>query len=106
MELLLRTRARVIAFEPSPVNLYYLTRSLRLLAESHPEVARRVVVFPIGAGDAQLSRAPLFVEKGNLGNTIVGRPHSDACAFNATCLRESMVAGQHAGMHAGAQTLD
>ena len=96
VELLLRTKARVIAFEPSSTNLFYLTRSLRLVAQSHPEIARRVVVFPIAAGDQQLSRAPLFAERGNLGNTIIGRPFSDACAFNQTCLAESMRAGQHA----------
>ena len=50
-ELLVRTSARVIALEPSPRNLYFLTRTLRKLAEVDPTIAQRVVVFPIGAAE-------------------------------------------------------
>ena len=45
VELLMRTRARVVAFEPSAKNLFYLTRSISLLAQRDPSVAVR-------AGDA------------------------------------------------------
>ena len=71
LELLHRTNARIIAFEPSPVNLYHLTRTLRLAAERHPAIARRVVVMPLGAGRSQRKR-PLFAQRGNLGNTVIG----------------------------------
>lgn len=71
MEFLHRTNARIIAFEPSPINLYYLTRTLRLAAERHPAIARRVVVFPLGAGRTR-RKLPLLIQRGNLGNTIIG----------------------------------
>ena len=51
VELLLRTRASIIALEPSPTNYYFLTRSLHALAQRHPEMARRVVVLPVGTAD-------------------------------------------------------
>ena len=88
VELLLRTRARIIAFEPSPTNLFYLTRSIRLAAQLHPEISTRVVVFPIGAGNVPLEHAQLYTERGNLGNTVVGVRHADAChALDQACLR-------------------
>jgi len=90
VELLLRTRARIIAFEPSPTNLYYLTRSLLLAAQHHPDIRDRVVVFPIGAGNVALEHAQLYTESGNLGNTVVGARHTDACdARDHACLRRS-----------------
>ena len=81
VELLLRTRARVIALEPSPLNLFYLTRSLKLLAARHPRLADRVVVLPVAAGAAE-AQLPLYVERGNLGNTMVGDT-----AFTERCRR-------------------
>jgi len=76
VEMLLSTRAHVVAFEPSPINLFYLTRSLRLVAQHHPELASRVLVFPLalGRGSDNLldPHVSLFAERGNLGNTVVG----------------------------------
>ena len=48
VELLMRTHAHVVAFEPSPINLFYMTRSLKMLPK---ELAQRVVVYPIALGD-------------------------------------------------------
>ena len=73
VELLLRTDAQILAFEPSAINLFYLTRSLRLLAKRYPPVARRVVVLPIGLGDKAVS-LPLRVQLDNLGNSVLGAP--------------------------------
>lgn len=88
VELLLRTRARIIALEPSPTNLFHLTRSIRLAAQHHPEISARVVVFPIGAGNKPIEHAQLYTELGNLGNTVVGTRHADACnARDQACLR-------------------
>ena len=68
VELLLRTDARIIAFEPSAANVYYLTRSLRMLASKRPDITGRVAVFPIGLGDVPM-RVPMFAPGDNLGNT-------------------------------------
>ena len=75
IEFLLLTKAKVIAFEPSPTNLFYLTRNIKLALERDPTVADRVVVYPIGAGDA-FSQSTLFAERGNLGNTMIGSSNS------------------------------
>lgn len=72
VEMLLRTRAKIVALEPSPVNLAFLTRNLHALAQRHPDVADRVVVLPIGAGERS-ERVPLLVDRTNLGNSIVAR---------------------------------
>ena len=50
LEMLLRTDARVVAFEPSPVNRFYLTRSLRMAALRDPSIGRRIVVVPFALG--------------------------------------------------------
>ena len=68
LELLLLTNASIAAFEPSPVNLFYLTRTLNKLAARWPSITRRVAVFPIGAGDAA-GRLQMSHEDGNLGNS-------------------------------------
>ena len=67
---------KTIVHEPSASNLYYLTRSLRLLAQRDARVASRVVVFPLGVGDVA-ARLRAFAQRGNLGNTVVGV--ADAC---------------------------
>ena len=77
--LLLDTEARIIAFEPSPINQFYLTRSLQLAARRYPSIAERVVVYPLAAGDAW-AQAPLFAESKNLGNSVLGTAITDACS--------------------------
>ena len=59
MEVLLRTDARLIIFEPSFTNLYYLTRTLQAAHRHSPhlDLAHRVVVFPIGLGNESSSTA-------------------------------------------------
>ena len=39
MEFLRQTNARIVAFEPNPTNLYYLTRTLQHAATRDPDVA-------------------------------------------------------------------
>lgn len=56
----------------SPANAYFLTRSLRLLAARRPDVARRVVVLPLGFGDTAEHVARLWIERTNLGNSVIG----------------------------------
>ena len=94
VELLLRTRASIIAVEPSPSNLFYLTRSLRLAAKREPSIADRVVVLPIGAGDVANASIPLFTQANNSGNSVLGR------AFTADCSREDPACWRRS-MHRG-----
>ena len=70
MEMLLRTSARVIAFEPSAPNLFYLTKSMSMAATERPGVANRLVVFPVGAGDVP-RRSTMVREKGNFGDSHI-----------------------------------
>ena len=67
-EMLLATDAHIIAFEPSPRNLFYFTSTLSRL---HPVLSSRVTLFPIGVGDQKVSEK-LFGAVGNYGNSIVG----------------------------------
>jgi hypothetical protein len=54
-----------------------------------------VVVIPIGAGNVRLDYAQLYTERGNLGNTVVGMRHADACnALDQACLRRVTRAAQ------------
>ena len=71
IELLVRTSARVIAFEPNPIALFHLTRNLQRAARQWSHVASRVVVYPIAAGDRSL-QSSIFTQEGNLGNAVIG----------------------------------
>ena len=94
VELLLRTRATIIAVEPSPSNLFYLTRSLRLAAKREPSIADRVVVLPFGAGDVANSSVPLFTQANNSGNSVLGRAFTADCSRDdVTCWRRNMHRG-------------
>jgi hypothetical protein len=78
MEVLLRTDAKLIIFEPSFTNLYYLTRTLQAAHRHSPhlDLAHRVVVFPIGLGN-ESSSTELFADTANSGDSIVvGREES------------------------------
>lgn len=75
IEVLLRTRARVLAFEPHPRNLWHLTRSLRKgTAETLSDAgwASRVAVFPMGLGDLP-ERRTISVSQDNSGDARLGR---------------------------------
>lgn len=85
VEMLLKTPARVVAFEPSPFNLYHLTRSLNMLPGCEPGSSksqrvrcRDVTVFPLGAGDRAYNDT-IFTQanrrgdgQSNQGNSVVG----------------------------------
>mmetsp|Transcript_2646 Transcript_2646/g.4569 ORF Transcript_2646/g.4569 Transcript_2646/m.4569 type:complete len:375 (+) Transcript_2646:68-1192(+) len=73
LELLLRTTAYVLAFEPNPLALFYLTRTLKLAAQSIPQVAKRVAVFPFAAGCCTPYRAEMYFDSANLGNAVLHR---------------------------------
>lgn len=70
LALLLYSNASVVAFEPNPINLYHLTRSLQHVAEDFPDIARRVVVYPLGIGEADATRLSCM-NPGNGGDSVV-----------------------------------
>ena len=70
IEMLVRTNATVVAFEPNPSNLFYLQSSLLRLA---PQLQARVRVYPLGIGNtaAQLT---IYEEHRNAGSSQIGNP--------------------------------
>jgi FkbM family methyltransferase len=90
---LVEVGSNIVAFEPSPSNLFYLTRSLRMAAERLPDITNRVVVLPLGVGDQAQSSVPFYVEANNSGNSVLGRaftsvcPRDDAACWQATMLK-------------------
>ena len=84
LEMLLRTDARLIIFEPSPMNLFHLTRSLQAAHRHSPQLglADRLVVFPIGLGN-ETSATAIYADRKNSGDTIVvgkGEPSASSTA--------------------------
>lgn len=59
----------LLAFEPNPANLFYLSRSLK----ENPYINRRVLLYPYGLG-ASASTFPLYMEAGNAGNSVLNTP--------------------------------
>ena len=76
--LLLMTKASIVAFEPNPVNLYHLTRTLSKMAWEEPRgispsIVDRVVVYPMGLGEADAKRVSRM-QSTNGGNSIIAEP--------------------------------
>lgn len=57
---------RILAFEPSPSNLFYFTRSL----ERNPSINKRVTLYPVGLSDTFTSHR-LYEQPGNAGNSVM-----------------------------------
>lgn len=70
LQLLLQTNATILAFEPSPLNLFHLTETLHKTTLGNPLLASRVTIFPIAVGDSNKSDR-IFVAKGNAGNSVI-----------------------------------
>lgn len=68
-----RTDLAVAVFEPSDLNLFHLTSTLRALALSRPElhVERRAVVFPLAVGNTSAD-VPMYVARNNHGDSVLG----------------------------------
>ena len=73
MEMLMETDAQIIAFEPHPMNLYNLKRTLSNLGKEYQE---RVRLFPVGLGD-QSATNTIYTPIGNMGNSIIGAQIKD-----------------------------
>jgi FkbM family methyltransferase len=68
IEMLLQSNSRILAFEPSAMNRFFLTRTLAAAAARHPQLRGRVALLPFAAGDVRAT-GHLVVPKGNLGGT-------------------------------------
>jgi FkbM family methyltransferase len=60
---------KVVAFEPSPRNLFFLSKSALL----NPELNRNFTLYPLALG-AESAAVPLFTERSNLANSVLGFP--------------------------------
>lgn len=58
---------RIIAFEPSPTNLFYLTGTML----ANPSQTRNVQLYPYGLGEVAVD-VPIFAEPGNAGHSVIG----------------------------------
>jgi FkbM family methyltransferase len=67
MEMLLSTNATVIAFEPHPMNVYNLKKTLSKLGKHYQD---RLLLFPIGLGSSA-SASVINSAKGNMGNSQI-----------------------------------
>lgn len=60
---------QVVAFEPNPENLFYLTSSA-LMNQGFPA---KLALYPIGLGNVDANHT-MFEEKGNIGNSVMDVP--------------------------------
>lgn len=68
MEMLLETDAKIIAFEPHPMNLFNLKKTISDLG---PSFQNRVSLFPIGLGSEE-GTFTIYSGHDNLGNSVIG----------------------------------
>jgi FkbM family methyltransferase len=69
MEMLYSTDARIIAFEPNPKNLFFLTATLSKLDK---ELRNRVTLFPVALGE-NTGSSTINMAIGNYGNSVVSK---------------------------------
>jgi len=63
--------AQVVAFEPSPANLFYMTNSaFKRVQEGDPRILKNLVLYPNAVG-SERSMHTLYEQPGNAGNTGV-----------------------------------
>ena len=65
MEMLLSTNANIIAFEPHPMNVFNIKKTVSLLDRSYQD---RLLLFPIGLG-SESAASTIYSASGNLGNS-------------------------------------
>jgi len=70
LHFLRETNATVIAIEPSPLNLFFLTSTLHRATTRMPQWKHRVVVLPAALGDAT-TEEKIFVAAANSGNSVL-----------------------------------
>jgi len=65
MEMLLGTNAQIIAFEPHPMNVYNIKKTVSQLDKSYQD---RLLLFPIGLG-SKSEMSTIYSATGNMGNS-------------------------------------
>jgi hypothetical protein len=65
MEMLLSTNANIIAFEPHPMHVFNIKKTVSLLDKSYQD---RLLLFPIGLG-SESAASTIYSASGNLGNS-------------------------------------
>mmetsp|Transcript_5052 Transcript_5052/g.5865 ORF Transcript_5052/g.5865 Transcript_5052/m.5865 type:complete len:404 (-) Transcript_5052:247-1458(-) len=73
MEMLLSTDAKIIAFEPHPVNQFVLQNTIQALSPNYQE---RFLLVPVALG-SETSRNEIYATKRNMGNSVVGKVIKD-----------------------------
>lgn len=68
MEMLLETKASIIAFEPNPINVFNIKKTI---ANLDPSYHGRLKLFPIGLGDEH-SISTVYTAHNNKGNSVIG----------------------------------
>jgi len=69
MEMLLGTDANIIAFEPHPMNLFNLKKTVSQL---DPSLQKRLRLIPVGLGHEQGS-STIYSARNNMGNSVIGK---------------------------------
>lgn len=70
---LLAAGAKVVAFEPSPSNLFYLTSSILANRERFPNWTDRLKLYPVALGESNAD-SRIYESRGNAGNSAVSKP--------------------------------
>eukprot|EP00978_Attheya_sp_CCMP212_P008102 scaffold18862_cov55-Attheya_sp.AAC.1 len=73
MEMLLGTNATIVAFEPHPMNLFNLKKTVAGLDRKYQD---RLRLFPIGLGDAKATNT-IYSADNNMGNSVIGKVIKD-----------------------------
>ncbi|GFH50182.1 hypothetical protein CTEN210_06658 [Chaetoceros tenuissimus] len=68
MEMLLSTDAKIIAFEPHPMNLYKIQQTMARMDDVYK---KRLKLYPIGLG-SQTLKSTIYAGEANMGNSVVG----------------------------------
>ena len=65
MEMLLGTNAKIITFEPHPMNVYNIKKTVSQVDKSYQD---RLLLFPIGLGSKSIT-STIYSVTGNMGNS-------------------------------------
>ncbi|KAL7518983.1 hypothetical protein ACHAWX_003776 [Stephanocyclus meneghinianus] len=73
MEMLLSTKASIVAFEPHPMNVYNIKNTVSNLGKEYQD---RIMLFPVGLGSIQ-SNSTIYSGHDNMGNSQLGKAIKD-----------------------------
>ncbi|KAL7516642.1 hypothetical protein ACHAWX_001635 [Stephanocyclus meneghinianus] len=73
LEMLFSTRATIVAFEPHPMNVYNIKKTVSRLGASYQD---RLLLFPIGLGKSP-GNSTIYSANNNMGNSQIGKMAKD-----------------------------